>query len=149
MATEEQRAAAVGTQDGQISDEDLPPPQPTTAAGIDPGGGQPATNAMTIQQLMSSLAQQNQVMVNMMTVMQHDRPDAKSRGHLANVKLDERNFRSLAKFNNTRSGWREWKRQFMSAAREFDVQFAGFTWAFEKQEQEVDIMSSNRSLSSR
>ena len=96
MATEEQRAAAVRAHEDQISDEDLQPPSPTIVAGIDPGGGQSATDAMTIQQLMSFLAQQNQVMFNMMTMVQHDRPDAKPKDHLANVKLDERNFRSLA-----------------------------------------------------
>ena len=109
MATEEQRAAAARAQEDQVTDEDFQPPSPTTAAGIDPGGGQSATDAMAIQQLMSFLAQQNQVMSQqliMMTMMQHDRPDAKPKDHLANVKLDERNFRSLAKFNNTRSGWR-------------------------------------------
>ena len=62
---------------------------------------------MTIQQLMSFLAQQNQVMVNMVAMMHHYCPEAKAKGHLANVKLDERNFRSLAKFNNARSGWRK------------------------------------------
>ena len=93
---------------------------------------------MTIQQLMGFLAQQNQIMVNMMAMMQHDRPEPKSRDHFANVKLDERNFRSLSKFNNSRSGWREWKRQFMSAVRECDVDFANFTWAFAKHAEEFD-----------
>ena len=62
---EERRAAAARDQDDRIiSDDDLhEPPQPATATGIDPGGGQPATDVMTIQQLMSFLAQQNQVMV--------------------------------------------------------------------------------------
>ena len=92
MSAEEQRAAAARAQADEISDVDLQPPSPT-AAGIDPGGG---ADAMTIQQPMSFLAQQNQMMVNMMTMMQHDRPDAKPKGHLANVKLGERNFRSLS-----------------------------------------------------
>ena len=104
---------------------------------------------MTIQQLMVFLAQQNQLMVNMMGMMQHDRPEPKAKDHLANVKFDEPNFRSLSKFNNTMSGWREWKRQFMSAARECDVTFADFTWAFEKQVEEVDIMSFNPTQSQR
>ena len=60
--------------------------------------------------------------------MQHDLPDAKPKGHLANVTLNERNFRSLAKLNTTKSGWLEWDLQ-----SECDVAFADFTWAFEKQ----------------
>ena len=76
---------------------------------------------------MVFLTQQNQVMVNMTNMMQHDRRVPKAKDHLANVKLNERNFRSPSKFNTARSGWREWKRQSMSAVRECDVQFADFT----------------------
>ena len=106
MSAEEQRAAAARAQADEISDVDFQPPSPT-AAGIDPGGGQPSTDAMTIQQLMSFLAQQNQMMVNMMAMMQHDRPDAKPKDHLANVKSDERNSRPITKFNNRRDGRRD------------------------------------------
>ena len=67
MSAEEQRAAAAAAQADEISDVDLTPPSPIFA-GIDPGGGQPSTDAMTIQQLMSFLAQQSQMMVNMMAV---------------------------------------------------------------------------------
>ena len=55
MATEEERRAnAARDQDDRImSDDDLHElPQPATATGLDPGGGQPATDSMTIQQLM-------------------------------------------------------------------------------------------------
>ena len=121
------------------SDEELrEPPQPATAAGLDPGGGQPSAEAMTIQQLMVYLTHQNQAMAKMMAMLQHDRPEPKEKNHLANVKLDERNFRSVSKFNNTRSGWREWERQFMAAVRECDVDFANFTWAYEQREKTVD-----------
>ena len=63
-------------------------------------------DAMTIQQLMAFLAQQNRMMVNMVAMMQHDRPAAKPKDHFANAKLDERNSRSITKFNNRRDGWR-------------------------------------------
>ena len=146
MATEdEHRAAAAGAagaqneDTGMSADDDLRPPQPTTAAGLNLGNGQGSAEAMTIQQLMVYLTHQNQVMTNMMAMLQHDRPEVKAeKNHLANVKLDERNFRSVSKFNNLRSGWREWKRQFMAAVRECDVDFADFTWAFEQREEPVD-----------
>ena len=72
-----------------------------------------------------------------MTMMQHDRPEIKAE-RLANVRLDERNFRTVPKFNNLRSGWREWKRQFIAAVRECDVDLAEFTWAFEGREEPID-----------
>ena len=78
-------------------------------------------------------------MQNMMAMFQHDRPEIKAeRSHLANVRLYERNFRTVYEFNNLRSGWKEWKRQFMAAVRECDVDFADFTWAFEGREEPVD-----------
>ena len=113
MAMENERRAAAAARNeehrtGMSSDEELrKPPQPATAAGLDPGCGRPSAEAMTIQQLMVYLAHQNQVMANMMAMFQHDRPEPKTeKNHLANVKLDERNFLSVSKFNNTRSGWR-------------------------------------------
>ena len=73
----------------------------------------------------------------MMQMMQHDRPENKTE-KLANVRLDERNFRNVPKYNNLRSGWKEWKRQFMSAARECHVDFADFVWTFESLTDPVD-----------
>ena len=99
-------------------------------------------DAMTLTQLIWFwfFAQQNQMMVNMVSMMQHDRPQAKQKGHLANAKLNERNYRSITKFNNRRDGWREWKLHFMSAVRECDTSFADLVWGHEKLAREVDIL---------
>ena len=79
MAMEDDRRAAAAARNegtGMSSDETLrEPPQPATAAGLDPGGGQPSAEAMTMQQLMVYLTHQNQVMANMMAMCQHDRPE--------------------------------------------------------------------------
>ena len=88
------------------TDEDLRLPRTATDAGFNPGVGQPPPDAMSVQQLMVYLTHHNQIMHNMMAMLQHDRRKIKAE-RLANVRLDERNFRTVPKFNNLRSGWRE------------------------------------------
>ena len=89
--------------------------------------------------MMAYLTQQSQMMANMMQMWQLDRPQTKDR--LANVRLDEVNFRSVGKFNNRRDGWKEWKLHFMAAVRECDTSFADYVWGHEKLEEEVNIMT--------
>ena len=72
-----------------------------------------------------------------MQMMHHDRPEARGE-RLANVRMDERNFRSVPKYNNLRSGWKEWKRRFLGAVRECDVDFADFVGASEGREDPID-----------
>ena len=122
------------------TDEDLRPPQTATDAGLNLGVGQPPADAMSVQQLMVYLTHQNQIMQNMMAMFQHDRPEIKAE-RLANVRLGERNFRTVPESNYLRSGWREWTRQFMAAVRECDVDFVDFAWAFEGREELVDHIS--------
>ena len=73
----------------------------------------------------------------MMQMMHHDRPEAKAE-KMANVRLDERNFRNVIKFNNLRSSWKEWKRQFLGAVRECDVDFCDYVETFEGREEQID-----------
>ena len=124
----------------QVETSAIPPASPN-AAGNDLGGGSSSTEAMSLSQLMVYLTQQNQMMANLVQMIQHDRFQAKDR--FANAKLDERNFRSVGKFNNRRDGWRDWKLHFMAAVRECDTSVADFVWGHEKLEVEVDIMGSD------
>ena len=117
------------------TDDDLSPTR-NTDGGLNPAVGGPEA-APSVAQLLMFLHQQNARMENMMQMMQHDRPENKTE-KLANVRLDERNFRNVPKYNNLRSGWKEWKRQFMAAVRECDVDFADFVWTFESWTDPVD-----------
>ena len=96
---------------------------------------------MSIAQMMTYITQQSQMMANMMQMWQLDRPETKE--HLANVRPDERNFRTVGKFNNRREGWKEWKLHFMAAGRECDTTFADLVWAHEQLEEEVNIVNMN------
>ena len=86
---------------------------------------------------------QNERMNSMMEMMQHDRKTmvnttTSEKSHLANCKLDEKYFRNVGKYNNLRSGWKEWRRQFPNAVRECDVDFADMVEAFEPLEEPID-----------
>ena len=96
VAASQAAAAAV-----QVDTSGIPPASPIVA-GSDLGGGASSTEAMSISQMMVYLAQLNQMIASLMQMMQHDRPQTKDR--LANVRLDERNFRPVGKFNNRRDG---------------------------------------------
>ena len=72
-----------------------------------------------------------------MNMMQHDRKDNPKR-HLSNVRLEEKHFRNVAKFNNLCSSWKEWRRQFLNAVREGDVDFADFVETFDNREEPID-----------
>ena len=121
---------------GMSTDEDLSPIR-NADGGLHPTVGEPDQAAPSIAPLLLYVTQQNQRMEHLMTMMQYDRPEVKAE-RLANVRLDERNFRTVPKYNNLRSGWREWKRQFMAAVRECDVDFSEFVWTFEGREEPID-----------
>ena len=57
----------------------------------------------SVAQLLMFLHQQNSRMENLMTMMQHDRPEVKAE-RPANVRMGERNFRNVPKYSNIRSG---------------------------------------------
>jgi len=83
-------------------------------------------------------------MENMMQMMQHDRRDGQNAkgDRLANVRLEEKHFRNVQKFNNLRSSWKEWRRQFLNAVRECDVDFADFVETFDNHEEPIDHIHS-------
>ena len=73
----------------------------------------------------------------MMQMMHHDRPEAKAE-KMANVRLYERNFCNVLKFNNLRSSWKEWKRQFLGVVRECDLGFCDYVETFEGRGEQID-----------
>lgn len=145
MSEEERKAKALavassaGARNGDIGaiiDEDFSPPR-NADGGFHPTVGQPEAEAPSVHQLLLYLAQLNLTMQNMMAMMHRDRPQIKAE-RLANVRLDERNFRTALKYNNLRSGWKEWMRQVMAAVRECDVGVAKITTAFERRGGPID-----------
>ena len=89
---------------------------------------------------MNHLILQNERLNAVMEMMVHDRKNqtTSDRNHLANCKLDEKYFRNVGKFNNTRSGWKEWRRQFLNAVRECDVDWAVMVETLEKLDDPID-----------
>ena len=142
MSDEERRASeaaargSAGDPGNMGSDGDLSPPR-NADGGLNPTVGTPEQAAPTVAQLPMFLTQQNARMEAMMSMMQHDRPKGKAE-RLANVRMDERNFRNVPKYSNLRSGWKEWERHFMGVVRECDVDFADFVGAFEGREDTID-----------
>ena len=123
------------------------PTTPVDATMDDGGGLSPAAgNAApvpSIADLLQYLGQQNVRIENMMALMQHDR-QSNPKSHLSNVRLEEKYFRNVSTFNNQRSSWKEWRRQFLNAVREGDVYFADFVETFDNREEPIDhILSYN------
>ena len=77
----------------------------------------------------------------MMEMFALDRKNVNEKHHLSNVRLDEKNFRNVKQFNNTKAGWKEWRRHFLNAVRECDVGWADMVEALEKQEDPIDRIS--------
>ena len=107
---------------------------PAAVAGSSPA----ATPSMA--ELLSYLMKQNDRLNAVMEMMAHDRksPATNEKNHLANCKLDEKYFRTVGKFNNLKSGWKEWRRQFLNAVRECDVDWADMVETLEKLEDPID-----------
>ena len=121
---------------GMSTDDDLSPTR-NTDGGLNPTVGTPEQAAPSVAQLLMFLTQQNARMESMMTMMQHDRPEVQAE-RLANVRLDERNFRNVPSTATSAPAGRSGGRQFMAAVRECDADFADFGWAFEGREEPVD-----------
>ena len=96
----------------------------------------------TLSQLMAFMVQQQGHMTELMGAF----AKTNETNHLANAKLDIRNFVRMDKFDNKREHWREWEMHFSSCVRECDICFADFIWAIEKRQGtpediEIDILS--------
>ena len=141
MSAEEEAAAAraAGMEADAARVPGTPPPSqppqfpqtPIQTPGI---GGYDATgtgNVPSIHELMGK-------MVQMMAMMQNDKKPEKER--LANCRLDEKYFRTVGRFDNTRSSWKEWRSHFLNAIRECDVGFTTVVEVNETSEEPIDIV---------
>ena len=83
-----------------------------------------------------------QEMMGIMTgILQMMADDKKKNAHwMASAKLDEKYFRSITKFDNTKSGWKEWRRHFLNAVRECDDSFADLIEGYEKHDGPLDSL---------
>ena len=97
-------------------------------------GPEPAVPSMS--ELLQYLRMQNDRMSAMMELMTHDRKGPEKK-QLENCKLDEKYFRNVGKYSNMKSGWKEWRRQFLNAVRECDVDWADMVEALEKLEEPI------------
>ena len=82
-----------------------------------------------------------QLMKQMTEMIIAEKVNGGARMYLANTKLDERNFKRIEKFTNTRDAWKEWKVHFMTCVRECDTSFGDFLWGIEKRPDEICLMS--------
>ena len=89
--------------------------------------------------LMGFLMKQSERMNAVMEMLALDRRSATpEKSQLANCKLDEKYFRKVPTFNNTRSGWKEWRRHFLNALRECDVDWAEMVETLETMDEPID-----------
>ena len=144
-ADETARAAAVTQQEADAMAVDAPLPNTPTQspAATDSTGlvgdslpgvatrsvasGSSSPAAPTIQELLGFLAKQAETTNAIMRMMAENKKNGAH--YLASAKLDEKYFRSIDKFNNTKSGWKEWRRHFLNAVRECDDSFADISRA--------------------
>ena len=61
---------------------------------------------------------------------------ASQKSHHSNVKLEVKNFTRIDKFSNRREDWRQWRKYFIAAIRECDVDFATFLETADRQDVE-------------
>ena len=87
--------------------------------------------ALQRQQADAAAASQAAQMTKMVELMA-----AGQKSHNANVKLDAKNFSRIERFSNKREDWRQWRKYFMAAVRESDVDFANFLENVEKRKSE-------------
>ena len=118
-------------------------PAAMPAAGLDGGAllgtaGQPRSSGS--QGPVPSLEQVLGVMSGILQMMADEK---KKNAHwMANAKLDEKYFRSLTKFDNTRSSWTYWRRHFLNAVRDCDDAFSDLIEGLEKSPTPLDNLSS-------
>ena len=117
MATVEAVASAAVA---AIGSGGIPPPQqqemPDTGFDADLEAPAAPSETSSIAQLMAFLVRQQTQTAEMMITFK-----SSGRDHMANAKLDDRNFKRIEKFNNKREAWKEWKVRFMTCVRECDT----------------------------
>ena len=121
----------------------LQEPAAMLAAGLDGGAlpgttGQPSSSGIQVPPtaLEAPLAQ-------MASILQVIADDKKRSAHwMASGKLDENYFRSIVKFDNTKSSWKEWRRHFLNAVRDCDDSFSDLIEGLEKSPTPIDNLSS-------
>ena len=138
MASAEAAMAMAATTPPPMETGDVPVQQQMPSTEVPPGL---TTAALPMEQVMAFLMTQ---MAELAKTMALDKKGGKE--HLANARLDERNFRRIKTFTNKREEWREWKMHFMSSVRECDASFADYLWGIEKRQGteddvEIDILS--------
>ena len=113
--------------------------------------GAAAAQAIDVNQVMATMAQQNAAMLQMFQTLMARLSGAGSigiaagsnqathAGHgLANARLDERCFRNVGKFTNQRGDWKEWRMHFLTAVRECDATFADNLEVYERREEPIE-----------
>ena len=95
-----------------------------------------SSEAPSIAQLMVFMMAQQKQMAEMMFTYR-----AGGSHHLANAKLDDRNFKRIEKFNNKRDSWKEWRLHFTTCVRECDTSFADYIWGIEKRTDEICLLT--------
>ena len=107
-SAEDQAAAAAGARD---ADATMVPgtPEPQSPTGNAGAGNSPVAGASgsSTEAAVPTVAELMILMKSMMETMVHDREGrtpVKDKEHLANVKLDEKYFRNVAKYSNMKSG---------------------------------------------
>ena len=83
-----------------------------------------------------------QEMMGIMTgILQMMADDKKKNAHdMASSRLDEKYFRAITKSDNTKSGWKEWRRHFLNAVRECDDSFADLIEGYEEHDGPLDSL---------
>ena len=90
----------------------------------------------------SSEPSMGQVMASILQLMTMlAKKDEKASSHLANAKLEIKNFSRIKTFINKHDAWKEWKNQFMYAIMECDVSFSDFLSGLEKRADKIDGVS--------
>ena len=116
------------------------PLSPEPAIGLDGGAsvgttGQPASSGSPADPLQT-------MMMMMQNLLQmHLDNQKKSNRWMADSKLDERKFRSIVKFDNKKSSWKEWRRHFLGAVRDCDDSFSDLIEGLEGSQEPLDNLS--------
>ena len=142
MPVGDEAAAAAAMQEPTVPTGPLTPPEPGSpmqnagTGSFSATGASPEPAAPSMSELLQYLKMQNERMNAMMELMTHDRKGPDKR-QLDNCKPDERYFCNVGKYSNLKSGWKEWRRQFLNAVRECDVDWADMVEALEKLEEPI------------
>ena len=94
------------------------------------------------QQAAAAAAQQQLQMMEMMKLLANN-----GKSHLANTRLDVKNFARIEQFMNKREDWRGWKKHFTCSVRDCDADFAELLEKLvRRQDTEDDVEVTKESL---